>query len=323
MALTPVDSYDCLLPALERSYNSLINEKKEISWYSRIGAKMTHTWVTFWFGRSLAEIREENIVTRSSAMQFKRAASETYQIGRSMIATLVRDLRNQHQISLSLGCALDQARGELAQAQGENAILVELAHNDPLTGLLNRRGAIERLAGIASAFSHASKNDASLDNTSNQGRVLPCVIVYMDLDNFKPVNTTLGHEGGDKMLQSFSLLLQEVFSRKSDLLVRVGGDEFVVIMPNSDIAAAKIRAQAVLDGMSQNKAFRIHGDTAVHLVSTSIGIDRMVLHAEAGGLSRGMIESLLAKAIKRADHAMMEVKEAGKSGIGIARADAE
>ncbi len=277
---------------------------------------MNHALITLCCGRSVAKLHEENTLLRSSVCQYKRAASEAYRDGVSAIARLTRDLKFQQQISLSLGRALDQARKESNQSKREIASLVELAHNDPLTGLLNRRGLAEHLAGIASAFSHAGKED----EISGHHQSLECRVVYIDLDGFKSINDTQGHDKGDEVLKSFADLLRQVFARHADLVVRPGGDEFIVIMPNSDLSTSVKRAQAVLDSMSRNESFRIQGTTTPeNSISASIGIAPMVLHAEAGGLSRGMIESLLAKAIKRADHAMLDIKKSGKSGIGIAR----
>lgn len=84
---------------------------------------------------------------------------------------------------------------------------------DPLTGLLNREGMKEMAQAIFAA---------------TKGRASSFVIIIMDLDNFKSVNDLYGHAEGDLALKEFAQLLTNVF-RESDILVRMGGDEFVVL----------------------------------------------------------------------------------------------
>jgi len=90
------------------------------------------------------------------------------------------------------------------------------AKHDPLTGLLNRRGLMEKL-------------ERELGRSSYQSR--PMVVAFMDLDGFKKVNDVHGHAEGDRCLQDIASRLQSA-CRPSDTLGRVGGDEFIVLMPD-------------------------------------------------------------------------------------------
>ena len=98
-----------------------------------------------------------------------------------------------------------------------------LAHYDTHTGLMNRRYWEQNLSYIL-RLSARDKNDVS--------------IVFMDLDDFKKVNDTKGHAGGDILLKQFAQVLKRV-GRETDMQARWGGDEFAIILPNTDIVQAK------------------------------------------------------------------------------------
>jgi len=90
---------------------------------------------------------------------------------------------------------------------------------DPLTGLYNRRFAEPRLK-------------AEIGRSARHGYALS--VLMIDLNNFKPINDQLGHAAGDQVLKEFSVRLQSAF-RVSDLVARMGGDEFMVLLPECDV----------------------------------------------------------------------------------------
>lgn len=118
-----------------------------------------------------------------------------------------------------------------AKKQAEQQINY-LAHHDLLTGLPNRALYADRLT---LALATARRNEARL------------ALLYIDLDNFKPVNDSLGHAVGDKLLKQVAKRMLECV-RESDTIARIGGDEFVVILPaihseaDAQLVAEKIRA---------------------------------------------------------------------------------
>src|SRR5207237_4051929 len=95
-------------------------------------------------------------------------------------------------------------------------IVRNLAMIDPLTGLYNRRYAEQRLS-------------AEVARSARRGH--PLTILSLDLNNFKEINDTYGHPAGDLVLQEFAAHLNKVI-RGSDLAVRLGGDEFLVLLPD-------------------------------------------------------------------------------------------
>ncbi len=95
---------------------------------------------------------------------------------------------------------------------------------DPLTGLYNRRFAEQRLA-------------AEVARSERRGH--PLTVLTLDLNNFKEINDTYGHPAGDQVLQEFATRLNKVI-RGSDLAVRLGGDEFLVVLPECSLEQLKL-----------------------------------------------------------------------------------
>jgi len=98
-----------------------------------------------------------------------------------------------------------------------------ISESDSLTGLRNRRAFLKTVEYLL---------------LLNERSDLSLVFVFADLDNFKAVNDTHGHERGDEVLRRFADTARSIF-RKSDILARYGGDEFVMVLPNSSLAAAE------------------------------------------------------------------------------------
>ena len=158
----------------------------------------------------------------------------------------------------------------------------QMAYHDSLTGLPNRKLFSDRL-GIA--LIHAQRNQKKVG------------IAMLDLDNFKDVNDTLGHDAGDILLKAAAMRLSAEL-RKVDTVARFGGDEFVLILPDLKVIEDAIPvAQKIVD--SFRKSFLI--DTNQLIVTMSIGI--------AVYPNDGTDEAML---LKNADIAMYQAKQAGR-----------
>ncbi|MGI5970178.1 MAG: diguanylate cyclase domain-containing protein [Oscillospiraceae bacterium] len=180
--------------------------------------------------------------------------------------------------TLRLTCFLLNVDDEIKNREELTAI----ATTDALTGLLNRRSVMEKIdeciSGYGSGLSHA--------------------LMFIDLDNFKQINDTLGHLLGDRILCEASLRLKSLF-RESDIVGRVGGDEFIVLLKNvASRADAEKKARKVFDELTF--CYR-EGDSDIN-VYCSVGVSMF-----RGG------DKTLEQLYNEADKAMYEAKENGRN----------
>jgi two-component system cell cycle response regulator len=168
---------------------------------------------------------------------------------------------------------------------------LELAVTDQLTGLHNRRYMDGQL-------------DALMRRAGADGA--PVAVLMIDIDHFKRVNDGFGHDVGDEVLSEFAIRLASNV-RAADLPVRYGGEEFVVVMPETDIEAARRIAERIRLHVA-GAPFRVMGGDELLSVTISIGV----------AASAGAADTPTAL-LKRADEAVYEAKAAGRNRV-IARA---
>ncbi|HEX9610549.1 MAG TPA: GGDEF domain-containing protein [Gemmatimonadales bacterium] len=168
-----------------------------------------------------------------------------------------------------------------AHVRGTQLQLRELATRDALTHVLNAKSFGERLA-------------QELERNRRYAR--PLAVLYLDLDNFKAVNDTHGHQTGDAVLRLVADAIRRAV-RQPDIVGRMGGDEFAVLMPETDPA----EADAVAQRLAQNIATAFRGSPTV---TASIGV---VACTDTKVDSDDVLRS--------ADQAMYEAKRAGKNRV--------
>ncbi|MCL1139420.1 putative bifunctional diguanylate cyclase/phosphodiesterase [Shewanella pneumatophori] len=176
---------------------------------------------------------------------------------------------------------------EISKRKASESKLAYQATHDELTNLANRTHGMTQL--------QAAIRNAHAKNTQ-------ILLLFIDLDNFKQINDTIGHHAGDELLQQTSArLIKSV--RSTDIVARLGGDEFLVIVPDIQHQdAATLVASSVLSLFEQP----FHIEQQEFFVSTSIG---MSMYPKDGNNA--------ATLLKRADTALYRVKDMGRNGFGF------
>jgi len=163
--------------------------------------------------------------------------------------------------------------------------LLKLASTDPLTGLLNRRSFLD------SAFAEVRR--ARRDGA-------PSCLMSIDADHFKRVNDTQGHQAGDQVLKAMATTLAARI-RKNDVLARVGGEEFAILLPHLTLEHALQMAERLRGDIA-----RLRTPTAAGFVSFTISIGVTQVRDD---------ETELAPALNRADKALYAAKSAGRDQV--------
>ncbi|WP_127588522.1 bifunctional diguanylate cyclase/phosphodiesterase [Paenibacillus koleovorans] len=173
---------------------------------------------------------------------------------------------------------------DITEKKRSERTVKQMAYYDGLTGLPNRNKFNDLVThSLEFAFTHE----------------LLVAIMFIDVDRFKHINDTLGHPVGDLLLKELAKRLSRCV-RDSDTASRLGGDEFIVLLPNTTRDQAAIVAKRMMDAIA--KPFAIEGNSIV--VTTSIGI---AMYPNDGETSEALI--------KNADLAMYEAKELGKNSF--------
>lgn len=204
---------------------------------------------------------------------------------RSILARLLaarRVIRMQQELELDR----EEIRNFAAELAVANRRLHEVARTDVLTGFYNRRYAMERF-----------QNEWEASRRSE----CPLGCMMIDLDNFKLVNDRYGHDVGDRLLVDVARVIRSNL-RASDVSCRIGGDEFLVICPDTTADALRICAQRLLEAVRQ-----VHLETPLGGLRASLSIGLAVRQPEMSSL-----ENLL----KAADEGMYLAKLAGRDTIG-------
>jgi diguanylate cyclase (GGDEF)-like protein/PAS domain S-box-containing protein len=202
--------------------------------------------------------------------------------GRLMV---FRDITRLKQVEKTLRYVNDRQQSQLIAIGLLQSKLREQAIRDPLTSLFNRRYLEETL-------------DHELARASREGYSI--CIAMLDLDHFKKINDTYGHEAGDHVLMAIAATLSDE-TRRGDFACRYGGEEFVVVMPNIDHRVAYERAEQIRASLNS-----LYIPYEIYTLTTTISIG--IACYPAHGQTREAI-------LRAADKAMYAAKQAGRDHI--------
>lgn len=174
---------------------------------------------------------------------------------------------------------------DITVQKNHEAALMQLARNDPLTGMANRRYFFER---------------AEQEFTRSRRYQTPLSVALIDVDYFKHINDQYGHATGDEVLK---LLSQKICAmlRESDLLARIGGEEFAILMPSTGLAGAALMAERLRMAIAEEAS-----PVAGHLLH---------LRFSAGVTELKAQDQSIEDCLRRADEAMYKAKQAGRDRV--------
>jgi diguanylate cyclase len=193
-------------------------------------------------------------------------------------------LRGSHNELREARAQAEQAEQRIQALEGELAQVSNLVREDQLTGALNRRG-------LEEAF---TRELARADRL-----VAPLSISLLDIDHFKKLNDSLGHQAGDEALKHLTRVVRDLL-RPTDSLARYGGEEFLILLPNTGLD----EAERILKRLQREltRQFFLHDN------------DKVLITFSAGIAERGQEEGQAAL-IARADAAMYRAKAAGRNRV--------
>ncbi len=168
--------------------------------------------------------------------------------------------------------------------QKTEEMMVQMAITDPLTGLFNRRHTLDRL-------------EEEMERTIRF--TTPLGLIMLDLDNLKAINDGYGHLAGDEVLRGIGASLRKSI-RKYDIVGRYGGDEFLVVLPNTDLDTSLVLAERIRKAAA---------DASLEGITASISV---------GVTSASSDDTTIEDLIRRADDALYAAKSQGKNHVHVA-----
>ena len=244
------------------------------------------------FGKNLYLIMYAATENEDALVEALDAGIDAYLTKPVSLRVLLAHIRTGHRIVL-LQQELEKESQDIqrytAELASANRRLRILANTDILTCLPNRRYALERLAQ---------------EWATAQRCKLPMSVLMLDLDHFKSVNDTFGHDVGDQVLTHTAKLMKEV-SRASDIVCRLGGEEFLIIAPNTAGSVALLLAERIRSSIEKNQ---FKGLLQHPLITVSIGV------AGSVDAKTGWNELM-----KLADQALYSVKHSSRNRVLLAK----
>jgi len=247
----------------------------------QIGTMISVLWLSFALGEYIAQQTRERQKAKQDALEYAlRIAQERKEKLSAQEATLVAQKRSNEELEI----IVKQRTEQLEQA---NSKLKRISNLDELTGIFNRR-----------YFNKNLKAEFKRSERTQQ----PLSVIIVDVDHFKNINDSYGHLAGDACLKAVARVLKDGVTRPSDTLSRFGGEEFIILLPNTPTEGAFSVAERLLSTVENE---RVHFEELTLKMTVSIGI------TTTGSSDIDTPEKLIAKA----DVALYSAKGNGRNCI--------
>jgi diguanylate cyclase len=233
--------------------------------------------------------------TGSHATQFGEALEDhSLRLKQPVSLAIVQEIVNELFTETQHMCAANAALSNQLNSSSQEVLQLTQrlermqaeALNDPLTGLLNRRGFEQAIRAL-------DTQPGELEGTS---------LLAADVDRFKQINDAHGHLVGDQVLRAVAQVLR-ARTKGADIAARVGGDEFVVLLPETPMKGALALAEQIRTTLVQGRLKRVGRDGYIENITLSVGV------AEAGAADRFL------QLMHRADAALYQAKRAGRDRV--------
>lgn len=253
---------------------------------------------------TLSTVAFSTAMTFNFAMRKKRALVAILLLYVPGLAVMALDWRNQHNLLITLVFYLSYLMLALNRSHREYLATIDLElrllHQQATLDQLSRT---DTLTQLGNRYQFNSQFQTMVSHAKRTGE--PLALVLLDIDFFKRVNDRCGHTGGDACLSEFAQRMRHVFRRDSDALLRLGGEEFGVLMPNTTQEQAQLLAEQFRKDLAQN-GIDLQGE---HLpLTTSVGVGRFdpLLDDDSEGF------------FKRVDRALYQAKANGRDRLELA-----
>jgi diguanylate cyclase len=216
---------------------------------------------------------------------------------KDVINDISRDTRNMRKSVVGLHGKLKESRSEVERLQGELESARSEALVDPMTQVANRRGFDAQIRKLATDPELSGKRAG---------------VLMLDIDHFKKINDTYGHLVGDRVICGIAAALKAQV-KGQDIVSRIGGEEFAVVLPDTTLHGACVVAEHVRQRIEQSRIRRLDNQEFIGGVTVSIGVSDCQVDSRA--------KAAFDAAIARADAALYESKRGGRNRVTVRAED--